>query len=104
MGKRGKAGRTKWKVECICGWKGIRVSYNINNKCPKCGRKGNIKKQASGWTEQEVFASKMWNKLLMWIKDDIEYNYTSDMILNKIMEGNYDITHTDELIHLQREA
>ena len=44
MGSRGKAGRTKWRVRCMCGWKGYRVSYNFNKMCPTCKRSGHIEK------------------------------------------------------------
>jgi len=50
----------------------------------------------------EYFAVVLWDKLLNWIKDDIEFGYTSSMIYNKIISNNYDITHTEEMKHLQK--
>ena len=44
MGRRGKPSRTKWRVRCICGWKGNRVNYNFNKMCPRCKRFGYIEK------------------------------------------------------------
>jgi len=53
-------------------------------------------------TKEEKFAKKQWNVLLNWIKDDIEFGYTSDMILSKINNNNYDITYTKDMLHLQK--
>jgi len=44
MGQRGKSAKTKWRVKCLCGWVGYRVSYNFNKMCPVCKRSGDIKK------------------------------------------------------------
>lgn len=38
---------------------------------------------------------KYFNRLLGWIKNDIEYGYTPKMILNKIENKNYDINRID---------
>lgn len=53
-------------------------------------------------TKEEKFAKKQWKILLNWIKDDIEFGYTSDMILSKIKTNCYDITHTKDMLHLQK--
>jgi hypothetical protein len=38
---------------------------------------------------------KYFNKLLAWIKDDVEYGYSAEMILGKINSKSYDINHID---------
>lgn len=59
-------------------------------------------KIAEDWTEKELFAKQLWDKLLNWIKDDIEFGYSSSMIYNKIITNCYDITHTKPMKHLQK--
>ena len=53
-------------------------------------------------TEKEKFAMELWDRLLAWIKDDIEFGYTAEMILEKINGNMYDITHTPKMLHLQK--